>query len=146
MVQGIDLEQVKQYNSSLRVYKDKASNLRAQIEYAEQELKTLCDELSKELGFEVTKDNLEEVYNQQVEKINSTLQSGKAVLNKIAEGSKAEEQTQAQIPVPQQTIVQPQELVQTTVEQPFVQPPVQGSVFTGQTITGQLNQGPLFSI
>lgn len=101
MLQGIDLNQVRQYNASLKQYKDKAASLKAEIDYTNKEIDTLCNELSAELGISVTRDNIQQVYEDQVSKINSTLQSGNAVLSKIA----SEEQTaQAQTPVQTQTV------------------------------------------
>ena len=141
MLQGIDLNQVRQYNASLKQYKDKAASLKAEIDYTNKEIDTLCSELSAELGISVTRDNIQQVYEDQVSKINSTLQSGNAVLSKIA----SEEQT-AQVQTPVQTPVQsvptspeaptvgvaPTGGVATTVESN----PVAGSVFgTAQSAT-----------
>lgn len=92
MLNGINLEEVKQYNTSLKQYKDQAANLKAEIEYTNKALDEMCGELSKELGLEVNRDNLEQIYNDQVNKIQTALQSGKAVLSKI----KSEEQSLAQ--------------------------------------------------
>lgn len=91
MLQGIDLGQVRQYNSALKTYKDQSASLNAEIEYTNNEIDNLCAQLTQELGIQVTRDNIEQVYNDEVAKINSTLQSGNAVLAKIA----SEEQNRA---------------------------------------------------
>jgi len=91
MLQGIDLGQVRQYNSTLKTYKDQSASLNAEIEYTNNEIDNLCVQLTQELGIQVTRDNIEQVYNDEVAKINSTLQSGNAVLAKIA----SEEQNKA---------------------------------------------------
>lgn len=91
MLQGIDLGQVRQYNSALKTYKDQSASLNAEIEYTNNEIESLCVQLTQELGIQVTRDNIEQVYNDEVAKINSTLQSGNAVLAKIA----SEEQNRA---------------------------------------------------
>lgn len=91
MLQGIDLGQVRQYNSALKTYKDQSASLNAEIEYTNNEIDSLCAQLTQELGIQVTRDNIEQVYNDEVAKINSTLQSGNAVLAKIA----SEEQNRA---------------------------------------------------
>ena len=124
MLQGVDLNQVKQYNASLKQYKDKAASLNAEIEYTNKEIDALCLELSNELGVQVTRDNIQQIYDEQVAKINSTLQSGNAVLAKIA----SEEQAPvAQAPVAQENAS------------------VAGSVFgTGQPTNGSLP--PFFNI
>lgn len=91
MLQGIDLGQVRQYNSALKTYKDQSASLNAEIEYTNNEIDNLCVQLTQELGIQVTRDNIEQVYTDEVAKINSTLQSGNAVLAKIA----SEEQNKA---------------------------------------------------
>lgn len=91
MLQGIDLSQVRQYNSTLKTYKDQSASLNAEIEYTNNEIDSLCAQLTQELGIQVTRDNIEQVYTDEVAKINSTLQSGNAVLAKIA----SEEQNRA---------------------------------------------------
>lgn len=67
MLQGIDINQVKQYNASLKQYRDKAANINAQIEFNKNELNKLCSELTTELGIEVTENNIEQIYQEQVE-------------------------------------------------------------------------------
>lgn len=115
MLQGIDLNQVRQYNASLKQYKDKAASLKAEIDYTNKEIDTLCNELSAELGISVTRDNIQQVYEDQVSKINSTLQSGNAVLSKIA----SEEQT-AQAQTVQTPVQTPVQSVPTPPEAPTV--------------------------
>ena len=170
MLQNVNLDEVKQYNATLKQYKDKAATLNAEIEYTNKELDALCVELSAELGKQVTRDNVMQIYQEQVESIQSTLQSGNAILAKIA----SEEQKMSQVHVAQPTMAQPQpvqsvQMGQPTMGQPMAQPqpmvqqqpvmqtqpinsaPVQGSVFNGQaaTLPGQQPQGtlpPLFSL
>lgn len=143
MLQGINLDEVKQYNATLKQYREKAANLNAEIEYTNKELDALCAELTAELGKPVTRDNIEQIYNEQVASIESTLQSGKAVLAKIA----GEEQNKSQVvgqvntvsPVPsapsmQGTVSQPSMGVTPPVQNvsQVAPPPVQGSLFNGQ--------------
>lgn len=87
MQQGINIETVKQYNASLREYKEKSAKLRAELEFNEQELNRQCAELSKELGREVTPDNIEEIMAERTAKIQNTIEIGTEILNRI----KAEE-------------------------------------------------------
>ncbi|MBO5388620.1 MAG: hypothetical protein J6A59_10850 [Lachnospiraceae bacterium] len=158
MVQNINLEEVKRYNATLKQYKDKAASLNAEIEYTNKELDSLCAELTAELGVTVTRDNIEQIYNEQVAKINSTLQSGNAVLAKIAsEEQSVQTQNSATQSFVQSAVQQPQMVntpVQTPAQAPFQQipnAPVPGSVFGGQPATNT-NAGvgntlpPLFSI
>lgn len=158
MLQGINIDEIKNYNSSLKQYREKAASLNAQIEYTNQELDNLCKELTAELGKEVTRENIEQIYTEEVTKIQSTLQSGNAVLAKIAsEGQSASvAQTsvtpqvtpQAQPVAPQVAPVAPQ----VTPVAPVSQAPagtlpggqVAGSVFGGGAQSPQLP--PLFNL
>lgn len=133
MLQNVDLNQIKQYNASLKQYKDKAAQLNAEIDYTNKELDALCLELTTELGVQVTRDNIEQIYEEQVNKINSTLQSGNAVLAKIANEEQIAQQQSLQATT--QVSVQ-QATVQTQVPQaPVMQQPEISSV--GSNITQQ---------
>lgn len=154
MLQGVNLEEIKKYNSSLKMYKDKAASLNAEIEYNSKELDSLCAELTAELGTQVTRENVEQIYNDQVSKINSTLQSGTAVLSKIASeeqaiasGQSQANTQQASVTPPQVSVPQPASTTQQTsipvvppmpLEQPSVpaeptSSAVAGSIFNGQS-------------
>lgn len=87
MQSGINIEEVKQYNASLREYKEKSSKLRAEIEFNQQELARQCAELSSALGIEVTPENVNAILEERVAKINNTMSVGNEILNRI----KAEE-------------------------------------------------------
>ena len=145
MLQGVDLNQVKQYNASLKQYKDKAASLNAEIEYTNKEIDALCAELTTELGIQVTRDNIQQIYEEQVSKINSTLQSGNAVLAKIA----SEEQAASTVdtPVAPVTPVAPTPVMQTAVPTPPVaqETAVAGSVF-GTASPTPATLPPLFNM
>lgn len=94
MLQGVNIDEIKKYNASLKQCRDRAASLNAEIEYTNKEIDALCIELSQELGLTVTRENAEHVYNEQLEKINSTLQSGNAVLSKIASEESGAQQAQ----------------------------------------------------
>lgn len=83
MQKDVNIESVKQYNASLKQYKDASAKLTAEIEFNERELKSLCEQLTKELGVEVTVDNIDKIYDEQVQKINQALETGTAILSKI---------------------------------------------------------------
>jgi hypothetical protein len=119
MTGNIDLEQVKQYNNALRQYKEKSAQLKAEIEYNNKELESLCTELTAELGVNVTRENIEAVYEDQVQKINAALNSGMAVLSKIAsEENKTVSQTVSQTVSLPESNVQP--MAQTIPVAPVV--------------------------
>ena len=97
MQPGINVEDVKRYNASLREYKDKSAKLRAEIEFSQTELARQCKELSTELGIEVTPENVQDILNERVNKIKNTMAIGNEILSRI----KAEEsRSTSQIPVP----------------------------------------------
>ena len=145
MLQGVDLNQVKQYNASLKQYKDKAASLNAEIEYTNKEIDALCAELTTELGIQVTRDNIQQIYEEQVSKINSTLQSGNAVLAKIA----SEEQAASTVatPVAPVTPVAPTPVMQTAVPTPVMQtavptPPVAQETAVAGSVFGTASPTP----
>ena len=85
MLEGINVEEIKRYNESLRAHNERATKLKAEIEFNTVELNRLCAELSAELGIQVTIENLENIYNDRVAKINDTLKTGTEILRRIAE-------------------------------------------------------------
>lgn len=90
----IDIREVKQYNEELKRNKEKSSMLTAQIELYEKELNAKCAELSNELGVTVTKDNLQQIYDEYEKKLQATLETGRAILQKIAQAEAANNMTQ----------------------------------------------------
>lgn len=94
MVQGVDIEQVKKYNSQLKGYKEQASRITAQIDYSKAELTNLCNELTAELGKQVTPENIEEVYNEFMSNLKSTLDTGTTILTQIANDGQAQPASQ----------------------------------------------------
>lgn len=95
MVQGVDIEQVKKYNSQLKGYKEQASRITAQIDYSKAELTNLCNELTAELGKQVTPENIEEVYNEFMSNLKSTLDTGTTILTQIANDGQTQPASQA---------------------------------------------------
>ena len=83
MIPGIDMEQVKAYNKSLKEYRDRAAKVQAGIEYSEKELARTCAELSTALGMTVTPDNIEQIRAEYINKINSVLATGTDIINRI---------------------------------------------------------------
>lgn len=150
MLQGIDLNQVKQYNASLKQYRDAAANINAQIQITQADLNKLCKELSAELGVEVTEDNVEQIYNSEVDKINSTLKSGNAVLAKIAEEEQRlnnpQPQSQPQAAQPSASQVKSPSFIAPPISDPNVTtPPPEPPKFTPQSMDGMMNIPTAFS-
>lgn len=130
MVNGIDIEHVKSYNTQLKNYKEQASKITAQIEYSTKDLTNLCNELSVELGKTVTPDNIEDIYNEFMTSIKNTLDTGNAILAQIASDT-ASQQTQVQQSVPNlqtQQVIGQEQYANMNVQQVASQPASQ-SVF-----------------
>lgn len=77
------LEEIKQYNKELREYKKKFETTKAKMELAKDETNRLCMELSEELGYEVTANNIEQVYAEHQKKLQDTLEMGREILDRI---------------------------------------------------------------
>ena len=86
MLNGVDINQVKQYNSSLKEYKEKAAQIKAHINFNTAELNRLCKELSQELNQEITPDNIEAVRDELVKGIENKLMIGNRILESIKNG------------------------------------------------------------
>lgn len=117
MTPGINIEEVKKYNASLKEFQAKSSQMRAAIEFNTKELDRLCKELSTELGITVTPENIEAIREERIAKIQNTLKVGTEILNRI----KQEEESVENI---QSGITQAQVVQQTTapITQPGMQP------------------------
>lgn len=123
---AINVDEIRQYNLDLKAYQNKAATAKAELEFTNKELTRLCAELSKELGENVTIENIGDVYNRHVEKIVNTLQSGREILTRIAaEEASAQNNQLVNQPVVQQ---QNQQYVQQQQyfgqQQQYVQQPV----------------------
>lgn len=139
MLQGVNIDEIKKYNASLKQCRDRAASLNAEIEYTNKEIDALCVELSQELGITVTRENAEQVYNEQLEKINSTLQSGNAVLSKIASEESGAQQAQNGINTEQNSQYQQQLQSVASTQSPPV-PPMLNTVATESQVAS-----PVFS-
>ena len=150
MLENINLEQVKQFNASLKQYKDRAISLNAEIEYTNKEIDVLCAELTTELGVQVTRDNINQIYEEQVVKINSTLQSGNAVLAKIAsEEAAAQAGTASQTPVAPvapQPVAPATPVMSTPVAPTIPTAPVGGQIFGNANVTDGGTLPPMFGL
>ena len=85
MASQLNIEEIKQYNNVLRQTKERASKIEMEINYKVEELNKLCAELTNELGIQVTPENLNQIYEDRVARINETLVNGKEILKRIAE-------------------------------------------------------------
>ena len=80
---GVNIDEVKKYNASLKQYQDKASQVKAGIDFNKKELERLCSELSKELGITVTPENVMQIREERIAKIENTLKVGNEILSRI---------------------------------------------------------------
>ena len=93
------IERAKQYNQQLKAIESEASNTKAHISYGEADLNKLCKELSSLLGIEVNEDNVEEICEQQLEKIKNDLDTGERTIKAIQEGTYSQEELERTIEI-----------------------------------------------
>lgn len=79
----LDIQRIRKFNTEVNEQKKNASDLIARMEFNKNELNRICQELTVELGVQVTPENIEEVYKQCVAKINNSLEAGEEILNRI---------------------------------------------------------------
>ncbi len=130
----IDVERVKAYNTELKQNIDRYSKIQAEKEFTSKELEKICQELSAELGIPVTQENLRQIYDERVAKVENSLRVGEEILNRI----KAEENGQTPNPMPvyegfNNAIPTGQAPVQTPVQVP------------AQNVSQQTNVNPMFA-
>lgn len=103
---GIDLERVREYNKRCNSYKEKLSELSAERKIVSANLDNICKQLEKQLGREVTPQNIEEVYQAESLKVMNTLEAGESILQRIerAENGGQEQMAEAGNPVNEQTM------------------------------------------
>lgn len=159
---GINVEDVKKYNASLREYKDKSVKLRTEIEINQAELERQCKELSTELGMEVTPANIQAILTERISKIQNTMQVGNEILQRIREEeARGVQQTTSQTVIPNQSLGATPDVMQAagqtsgTVVQPAPQalgvpaeptlPPLPGGIQV-QTQDGTMSLNSLPSI
>ena len=101
---GIDLERVREYNKRCNSYKEKLSELSAERKIVSANLDNICKQLEKQLGREVTPQNIEEVYQAESLKVMNTLEAGESILQRIerAENGGQEQTSMAENPVNEQ--------------------------------------------
>lgn len=80
---GIDVERIKEYNRKYKESQSKVMSLQAELDMNNKEIDRLCKELSIELGIEITRENVESIYVEKVKEINSSLELGESILNRI---------------------------------------------------------------
>lgn len=79
------LERAKQYNANLKKIESEASEIRGKISYGIDDLTRRCQELTQILGIQVTEDNLEELWQSEMQKVLNNLEIGETVLKQIRE-------------------------------------------------------------
>lgn len=79
----IDVERIKEYNKKYKESQQKVANLQAELDMNNREIDRLCKELSAELGVQITRENVETVYEQKVNAINTSLELGEKILTRI---------------------------------------------------------------
>lgn len=141
MLNGINVEEIKKYNESLKAHNERASKLRAEIDFNKNELTRLCAELTQELGVTVTLENVRQIYDEKVRTINANLESGKEILRRVAEEeAAANNQDSMQTIATGQLIEEPVNTGNIGVETPQVAP-IAPQMPTTSTVGVFANQG-----
>ena len=79
-----DLElRVKEYNRQHKEALEEYNKAKAQISVYENEINSLCAELTNSLGIEVTKENALEIYRQKENEIRQQLEIGENIIKRI---------------------------------------------------------------
>lgn len=131
----MDLNTIKEYNNKVAQMKQSVAQLMAEKKIREQELEKLCSELTEELGKTVTPENIESIYNETIEQIKDTMESGNEILTRI-ESELGVQNNQNSLAG--QSMTQP---MQQPTQQPTQQPMQQPMQQTTQGITPSNNMG-----
>ncbi len=134
---GIDINTAKQYNEALKQARNNAATLSAQKNFLQNEVESLCAELSAELGENVTIENAQTVLEQYAAKIENTVNTGNIVLAKINN----ELANNSQPAAPQMTVQQQAVEVQPgTPVAPVAEPTVAQTGAVQVTVGGETPQ------
>lgn len=79
----IDVKRLTTYNNECNAYKQKLAQMLAERKILQENINQQCAQLSQQLGREVTLDNIKQIYEEKVNSIESILESGEAILNRI---------------------------------------------------------------
>lgn len=86
----INIQDIKNYNKELEACRKRANDIQVERSYIEKDIAALCEELSEELGTEVTVDNAEELCADYERRIENTIASGREIFSRVkAEGEYA---------------------------------------------------------
>lgn len=80
---SIDIQAVRAYNKRLKECQDRAAKLKTEVEYTEKEIKRACEELTNELGIQVTPENIESIRDEHVASLNNALLVGNEILERL---------------------------------------------------------------
>lgn len=115
------IERAKQYNQQLKAIENEASSTKAHISYGEADLNKLCNELSSLLGVTVTESNVEEICNEQMQKIMNDLETGERTIKAIQEGTYSQQELERTIEInqeaPREEFVRHSQVVNRDVEE-----------------------------
>ena len=143
----VDEARVLEFNKKVKGYKEQFQRLSMQKDVKEENLKRSLEEASKALGVEVTEDNVEQILKEYTEKVNSQMENGEAIFNRINGKSEqsvqnVQNETVQQTPV-QQTPVQQapmNQFQQNQMNQNVQQTPVQQAFIPNQQAPVQNNE------
>lgn len=80
---SVDIGEAKRLNEEIKKQKDRLNKLKAEADVQIRIIAENCKELSKELGFKVTPENISEVYEKESSKLREDCEKAKEILERL---------------------------------------------------------------
>lgn len=85
-------KRVREFNKELKQAQKDASDAKSAVEYGQKELKRQCDKLTELLGKEVTEENIEQIYDEEMQKLLNDLDNGEKIIKRIKDNIEDDEE------------------------------------------------------
>lgn len=132
------LNDIKEYNQKLREKKEEFQRTEVQMKMLQESIQQKCSELTNMMGVQVTPDNLEQVYQEYVQKLQTQLSNGMAILMNIQNTPKSAMSVESTVDYTQSSIVDSSKMEPTLTEGSTMEPMYKANTaFTesqGQTV------------
>lgn len=80
---SVDIGEAKRLNEEIKKQKDRLNKLKAEADVQIRIIAENCKELSEELGFKVTPENINEVYEKESSKLREDCEKAKEILERL---------------------------------------------------------------
>lgn len=81
----MDIARIEAYNKKLEELQRESAEAQSAVKFHAARVKESCEQLSQLLGFQVTEENLEQVYEDYQKKVENTLRTGEEIMHRIEE-------------------------------------------------------------